>query len=77
MIGWDPNNAFVIGRWSICGGGRLERLYCIYILQNNYYIKVIKILLRHTVNYELAEMFKPENAKSIYIVYCRIIYIYI
>ena len=27
MIVWDPNKAIDIGRWSICEGGRLERLY--------------------------------------------------
>ena len=26
---WDPNNAIEIGEWSICGGGQLERCYCI------------------------------------------------
>ena len=28
MIIWDPNKAIDIGRWSTCGGGRLERFYC-------------------------------------------------
>ena len=28
---WDPNKVSDIGEWSICGGGRLERFYWIYI----------------------------------------------
>ena len=28
---WDPNKAIDVGEWSICGGGQLERFYCIYI----------------------------------------------
>ena len=31
MIVWDPNKAIDIGKWSICGGGLLERFYGIYI----------------------------------------------
>ena len=31
MFVWDPNKAIDIRRWSICGGGRLERLYCTHI----------------------------------------------
>ena len=27
---WDPNKAIDIRMWSICGGGRLERFYCMY-----------------------------------------------
>ena len=26
VIAWDPNKVIDIGQWSICGGGRLERL---------------------------------------------------
>ena len=26
-IVWDPNNVMDVREWSICGGGRLERLY--------------------------------------------------
>ena len=25
----DPNEAIDIGEWSTCGGGRLERFYCV------------------------------------------------
>ena len=28
-IVWDPNKAIDIGEWSACGGGWLERFYCI------------------------------------------------
>ena len=28
---WDPNEAIDIRMWSICGGGQLERFYCIYM----------------------------------------------
>ena len=28
-IVWGPIKAIGIGEWSICGGGRLERVYCI------------------------------------------------
>ena len=31
VIVWEPNKAIDIGKWSIFGGGRLERFYCIYI----------------------------------------------
>ena len=31
MIVWDPNKAIDIGSWSICGGGWLDRFYCIII----------------------------------------------
>ena len=27
---WYPTKAVGIGEWSICGGGELERFYCIY-----------------------------------------------
>ena len=27
----DPDKGIGIGEWSICGGDRFERLYCIYI----------------------------------------------
>ena len=27
---WDQNKAVNIWGWPICGGGRLERCYCIY-----------------------------------------------
>ena len=30
MIGWDRNKVVDIREWSICGGGWLERLYCIW-----------------------------------------------
>ena len=30
-IGGDPNKVIDIEKWSICGGGRLTRLYCIYV----------------------------------------------
>ena len=26
----DPNKAIDVGKWSICGGGRLDRLHCVY-----------------------------------------------
>ena len=32
-IVWDPNKAIDIGEWLICGGGQLERYYCIGVLQ--------------------------------------------
>ena len=28
---WDPNEMIDIGEWSICGGSRLKKFYCIYI----------------------------------------------
>ena len=31
VIVWDPNKAIDLGEGSICGGGRIERFYCIYI----------------------------------------------
>ena len=31
MMVWDPNKAVAIGMSSICGDGRLERLYCMYM----------------------------------------------
>ena len=31
VVVWDPDKAIDIGEWSICGGGRLERIYCKYI----------------------------------------------
>ena len=30
-IVWDPKKAIDIRRWSVGGGGRLERFYCICI----------------------------------------------
>ena len=30
-IVWDGNKAVDIGEWAVCGGGRLERFYCIYV----------------------------------------------
>ena len=35
-IVWDRNEAIDIGKLSICGGGYLERFYCIYILKPVY-----------------------------------------
>ena len=29
---WNPNNVIDMGEWSICGGGRLERIDCISYL---------------------------------------------
>ena len=31
VIVWDPNNTIDVGRWSICGGGQLERFYSISV----------------------------------------------
>ena len=31
VIVWDPNETIDIGEWSICGGGQLDRFYCVYI----------------------------------------------
>ena len=32
-IVWDPNKVINIGEWVMCGGGWLERFYCmLYIL---------------------------------------------
>ena len=28
---WDPNKVIDIGEWWMCGQGRLERFYCVYI----------------------------------------------
>ena len=28
---WEPNKAIVLGEYSICGGGQLERFYSIQI----------------------------------------------
>ena len=30
VIIWNPNEVIDIEEWSICGGGWLERLYCVY-----------------------------------------------
>ena len=35
-IVWDRNNATDIGEWSMWGGGRLERFYCICIYISNF-----------------------------------------
>ena len=35
----DPNEVIAIGEWSICGGGRSERFYCVY-KHNTMYIYI-------------------------------------
>ena len=30
VVVWDSNKVIDIGEWSICGGGRLERFYCMF-----------------------------------------------
>ena len=37
-IAWDPNKSIDVGEWWICGGGRLERFYCIPLASVTNYI---------------------------------------
>ena len=48
MIDWEPIKAIAIREWSICGGGGLERFYCVtdfkylvlswgYLVSSHYY----------------------------------------
>ena len=41
---WDPNNTINIGRWSICGGGRLERLERFYCMPCQLTHRVVLIM---------------------------------
>ena len=56
VIVWNQNNAIDIGRWSICGDGRLERFYCInycrYAYSQSCIVGVATILRvpNHTTN---------------------------
>ena len=53
VIVWDLNKAIDIERWWVCGGGRLERIYCIYI-----YIDIETSINRETMGPTLNGAFR-------------------
>ena len=51
-IVWDPNEVIDIGKWSICGGGRLEVLLCTYSKYIQIYICVCVCVFVVALNIE-------------------------
>ena len=60
-VTWDPNKAIDIGTWSICGGERLERFYCIYIY---IYIYIAICIYIHIHTYRYVKGQQPTNQST-------------